>query len=118
MASRRMWFDKQGNPLSDYARIENLCRDVDYKRIAEDTLAENGLWVSTVWLGLNHNWGDGPPLIFETMVFRSQAEFHDLDCDRYATEAEAREGHTRMVAKWRSHRITVDEEETGRKLKL
>jgi hypothetical protein len=34
-----------------------------------------GLWwrgpflVSTVFLGLNHNWGDGPPLLFETMIF-------------------------------------------------
>lgn len=27
-------------------------------------------WVSTVFLGLDHRHGDGPPLIFETMVFR------------------------------------------------
>jgi hypothetical protein len=25
--------------------------------------------VSTVFLGLNHNWCDGPPLLWETMVF-------------------------------------------------
>lgn len=28
-------------------------------------------WVSTVFLGLNHNWDkEGPPHLFETMVFR------------------------------------------------
>lgn len=30
----------------------------------------NGYIISTVWLGLNHAYGDGPPLIYETMVFR------------------------------------------------
>ena len=25
--------------------------------------------VSTVFLGLDHSWGGGPPLLFETMVF-------------------------------------------------
>lgn len=53
------------------------------------------LHVSTVWLGLNHQFGDGPPLIFETMVF-------DVDTDdrwndklqwRYSTKKEALEGH-------------------------
>jgi hypothetical protein len=31
-------------------------------------------WVSTVFLGLDHNWGDGPPLLFETMIFRDVTE--------------------------------------------
>jgi hypothetical protein len=26
-------------------------------------------WVSTVFLGLDHSFGDGAPLVFETMVF-------------------------------------------------
>ena len=25
--------------------------------------------VSTVFLGIDHQWGDGPPLLFETMVY-------------------------------------------------
>ena len=28
-----------------------------------------GMLVSTVFLGLDHNWGDGPPPLFETMIF-------------------------------------------------
>lgn len=26
-------------------------------------------WVSTVFLGLDHNWGRGRPILFETMIF-------------------------------------------------
>jgi hypothetical protein len=26
-------------------------------------------FVSTVFLGLDHRWGDGPPLLFETMIY-------------------------------------------------
>ncbi len=53
--------------------------------------------VSTVWLGLDHNWGDGPPLIFETMTFGDS--WDGEDCERYTTEAEARAGHTSMVVR-------------------
>ncbi len=28
-----------------------------------------GVRVSTVFLGINHQFGDGPPLLFETMIF-------------------------------------------------
>lgn len=27
------------------------------------------LWVSTVFLGLDHSFGGGPPILFETMIF-------------------------------------------------
>jgi hypothetical protein len=29
--------------------------------------------LSTVWLGMDHGWGGGPPLIFETMLFAPKA---------------------------------------------
>jgi hypothetical protein len=69
------------------------------KRVAETTLP-NGRWVSTVWLGLDHSFRSGPPLIFETMVFPNQGDMGDLDCDRYSTEAEALAGHARLCEKW------------------
>jgi hypothetical protein len=71
----------------------------EYKIVKQDTLA-NGKFVSTVWLGLNHNFGRGKPLIFETMIFPHEGEWHELDVQRYATETEAKEGHARMVRKW------------------
>jgi hypothetical protein len=50
--------------------------------------------VSTVFLGLDHRFGDdGPPLIFETMVFGG---IHDQDMERYSTWEEAEAGHKRM----------------------
>jgi hypothetical protein len=71
-----------------------------YKRIGEDYVGD--YCVSTVHLGLNHQFGEGPPLIFETMVFGADGNeitsFMDLYCDRYSTEAEARAGHERVVA--------------------
>lgn len=38
------------------------------KRIVEHTRVGR-FWVSTVWVGLNRNYGGGKPLIFESMVF-------------------------------------------------
>lgn len=54
--------------------------------------------ISTVFLGLNHNCGTGPPLIFETMVFGGPL---DEDMDRYATYGEAEKGHIKWVRKVR-----------------
>ena len=50
--------------------------------------------VSTVFLGLDHQWGDGPPLLFETMVFGGEL---DQEMDRYSTWEEAESGHAKMV---------------------
>ena len=51
--------------------------------------------VSTVFLGLDHSFGDGPPVLFEPMVFLG----HDgIEQERYCTWAEAEEGHARWVA--------------------
>jgi hypothetical protein len=51
--------------------------------------------VSTVFLGLDHQWGNGPPLLFETMIFGGP---HDQYQDRYSTWADAEVGHAAAVA--------------------
>jgi hypothetical protein len=53
-------------------------------------------WVSTVFLGLDHNWGAGPPLLFETMAFWWPHEGYDQE--RCSTWLEAEEQHRRMCA--------------------
>jgi hypothetical protein len=58
----------------------------------------DGAEVSTVFLGLDHSFGDGPPLLFETMVFGGVC---DQEQDRYSTWAEAEAGHAAMVEKVR-----------------
>jgi hypothetical protein len=50
--------------------------------------------ISTVFLGVDHQWDDGPPLLFETMVFGGDL---DEEQKRYATLDEAKAGHQRMV---------------------
>jgi hypothetical protein len=53
-----------------------------------------GVEVSTVFLSLNHSFANGPPLVFETMVFGGPL---DGQQDRYSTRADALAGHARMV---------------------
>lgn len=48
--------------------------------------------VSTVFLGLDHNFGGGIPILFETMIFGGE---HDQFQERYATWVEAINGHKR-----------------------
>lgn len=91
------YFDRQGTPISvdDWGR---LFEDRDYQRI-DYTEIEGGISVSTVWLGLNHNYGAGAPVIFETMIFCDHEGYPYEQTDvRYPTEVAAREGHARTVA--------------------
>ncbi len=112
--TRLMHFDRQGKPipLMEWAR---RFEDPAYKIIKQTTLPGGYKWVSTVWLGLDHNFAlGGPPLIFETMVFgprdlgppdeygrRFQASY---DTERWSTEQEARYGHELVCKKWRVNR--------------
>ena len=61
--------------------------------------------VSTVFLGIDHAFSEGPPVLFETMVFATsdwekKAALPDEDCDRYQTFEQAKAGHVSMVKKW------------------
>lgn len=58
------------------------------------TLEHDQVRVSTVFLGLNHNFYGGPPLLYETMVFGGDL---DQECRRYHTREEAMKGHEEMV---------------------
>ncbi len=56
----------------------------------------DGIQVSTVFLGISHSFGPGPPVLFETLVFNGD---HDQDAERYYTWDEAEAGHRRMCEK-------------------
>jgi hypothetical protein len=72
--------------------IDARLRDPAYKVVARTAMST--ALVSTVWLGLDHNFCDdgSPPLIFETLIFSEDPELNGKQW-RYATEAEAAEGH-------------------------
>lgn len=113
------FYDREGNPI-EMMQWAELRMIPGYIRIAQTELP-NGRTVSTVWLGLDHGFfGDGPPLIFETMVFGCEEERVSLIIAgmttyrpdegqwRYTTEVEALAGHEAVVAQLRGH-FTVDD---------
>jgi len=53
--------------------------------------------VSTVFLSLDHSFGNGPPMLYETMIFNSEDNEFGSYLERYSTRAEAEAGHTRIV---------------------
>lgn len=52
--------------------------------------------ISTVFLGLDHNFDGGKPLIYETMVFGGELDGEQM---RYSTKQEAIKGHEEIVKK-------------------
>lgn len=68
----------------------------DFSRRVAQTNINDEVNVSTVFLGLNYRFWDGPPLIFETMIFGGE---HDQYQDRYSTWDEAVRGHDIAVRK-------------------
>ena len=94
------YYDKKGKPITDVLAWSKLMEDREYKTVKQEYLPD-GKWVSTVWLGLNHNFGVGKPLIFETMVFSKKDDWNDQDEERYSTLEEALAGHKKMVKKWK-----------------
>lgn len=67
-------------------------RTLDTKTCRLARIESDGVRVSTVFLGLDHNWsGDGPPLLFETIIFGGP---QDQQCWRYSTWDQAMKGHS------------------------
>lgn len=86
--------DSHGNPVP----CENLMAWGQWMEVMDRRVAYTsvyGVRVSTVFLGLDHNFfSDGPPILFETMVFGGK---HDQYQDRYYTRQEAEQGHINTV---------------------
>jgi hypothetical protein len=61
----------------------------EQRRIALTQIAE-GISVSTVFLALDHSFGCGPPVLWETMIFGGE---HDGEQWRYTSKDEALIGH-------------------------
>lgn len=91
------YYDREGKPISQKEWIRLMALP-DYKIVAQHQVGDS--WVSTVWLGLNHRFGaEGPAIIFETLVFGGRLADEMV---RYATEAQALEGHGVMVGRVRA----------------
>ena len=83
--------DKKSVPTFNKHEWSNWFEKAD-RIVAKDTV-ENSR-ISTVFLGLDHSFGEGPPLLFETLVF--DGPLAD-EMERYRTWEEAEAGHIKMV---------------------
>ena len=104
------YYDREGNPISLH-EFAALFETGNYKIVKQTTVDKQ--IVSTVWLGIDHSFGDTEaPLIFETMlmsvdlhpkVFFNKVyltpDFSDEwgFQERYSTEEEALKRHDEIV---------------------
>lgn len=72
--------------------------DINNKVVKQEAIKVEGkaYTVSTVDLGLDHSFGGGPPLYFETMIFPKDTGA-DMYCNRYTTREEALASHENLV---------------------
>ena len=50
--------------------------NINNRRVALETI--NGITISTVFLGMDHNYFGGSPILWETMVFDEKVNYHAL----------------------------------------
>jgi hypothetical protein len=97
MARRSSYYklvDKKPVPCTLREYAAQYSGDRDEERIVKKTELPDGSEVSTVFLGLDHNWTGSYPVLFETMVFGG--EYHHYT-ERYRTYVGAEAGHERTV---------------------
>lgn len=73
MKKNPFYYDKDGKPYKGDKAIQQWGKDFDNpdKRVIKQTFTENGYFISSIWLGIDHAFGLGKkPLIYETMVFK------------------------------------------------
>jgi hypothetical protein len=83
------YYDWLGNEISMQEWVKLF---KDERHIGDDRV--NGAHVSTVYLGLDHGYYGGPPLIFETLIYYPDGSDQMF---RYSTETEARQRHKEIV---------------------
>lgn len=83
--------NKRATPVADVMTWGRWLETAD-RKVARDEIGD--VSVSTVFLGLDHNLGEGRPHLFETMIFGGE---HDQFQVRCTTWDEAEEQHARAV---------------------
>ena len=90
------YYDRKGNVI-DRDRWTHLYADMEYRVVAKERVGK--FFISTVWLGIDYQFGQGNPLFFETMAFdEDRADWSDVYMNRYSNEVAALAGHDQAVA--------------------
>ncbi len=100
------YYDRQGNPMT-LLEWGKKFEDREYQVVAQTKV--HNYFVSTIWLGLNHAFGNSRPLIFETMIFNKGEEAFSEFQQRYSTEKEAKAGHVGAVIAVREYLLDLRE---------
>ena len=81
--------------LEEWATFIEGRLPTNYNHVGDDTI--NGHRVSTVFLGLCHNFSyhNKIPIVFETMVFKNDRS--SIFQEQYATWKQAEKGHKRTI---------------------
>jgi len=74
------------------------------RRVAK--MEKDGVKVSTVFLGLDHQWVEGPPLLFETMIFGGEHDEYQERCPTWE-QAEAMHAIACVLAYGKSQDLTT-----------
>lgn len=96
------YYKLEGRTVTKYATFEAYLEDAKatgYTRpshVGDTTIKD--VRISTVFLSMDHAWGQGLPLIFETMVFGGQ---YDQEATRCSTYDQAERQHAWWVRKVR-----------------
>jgi hypothetical protein len=87
--------DKKPVPVDGLLEWGSQFEDPDSRKVRRTHILNDWIFISTVFLGLDHRFGfAGPPLLFETMIFGGYLEDYQR---RYSTWDEAVRGHYEAV---------------------
>jgi len=91
------WYilDNENNPVkATDLEYSEWCKDYSNRKVIGKTNIAKS-FISTVFLGLDHSWDGGLPLLWETMIFSDDE--NDLFQERYTSQESAVYGHERAV---------------------
>lgn len=93
---RYLLYGKVVVPVQDleewYSKLTDEMRRIDFSSIVDKS--GEIVHISTVFLGIDYNYGGGDPILFETMIFYGP---HDGYQRRYHTYDEAENGHKQIL---------------------
>ena len=98
--------DKTVPPVGNAIEWARFLESGSVNRRVDRTEVTDAVYISTVFLGLNHQYVDGPPLLFETLVFGGLL---DGEMERYSTWEQATTGHLLIVEKVRIAELGLPE---------
>ena len=90
--------DEAGNPVAaDLMTWARWFEDIAKRQLARTDLPDGG-FVSTVFLGLDHGFGRGAPVLWESLAFDAEGSSCEETMRRYTSREEALMGHAEVVA--------------------